>query len=65
MTEMTKVEMFTDGSCRGNPGPGGWGVLIRAGGREKGAPGEWQHELMLPRAATACQADGRSVSRSV
>ena len=27
--------MFTDGACKGNPGPGGWGVIIRAGGREK------------------------------
>ena len=27
--------MFTDGACRGNPGPGGWAVLIRAGAREK------------------------------
>jgi ribonuclease HI len=31
----TEVEMFTDGACKGNPGPGGWGVVIRAGGREK------------------------------
>jgi ribonuclease HI len=29
------VEAFTDGACRGNPGPGGWGVVLRAGGREK------------------------------
>ena len=27
--------MFTDGACRGNPGPGGWGVLLRMGAREK------------------------------
>jgi ribonuclease HI len=27
--------MFTDGACKGNPGPGGWGVLIRSGEREK------------------------------
>jgi ribonuclease HI len=27
--------MFTDGACRGNPGPGGWGVLLRMGSREK------------------------------
>ena len=27
--------MYTDGACRGNPGPGGWGVLLRANGREK------------------------------
>jgi ribonuclease HI len=29
------VEMFTDGACRGNPGPGGWGVLLRTQGRER------------------------------
>lgn len=29
------VEMFTDGACRGNPGPGGWGVLLRYNGKEK------------------------------
>ena len=29
------IEIFTDGACRGNPGPGGWGVLLRAGKHEK------------------------------
>jgi len=29
------VEIFTDGACRGNPGPGGWGALLRHGGKEK------------------------------
>lgn len=33
---MTKlVEIFTDGACRGNPGPGGWGVVLRYGKVEK------------------------------
>lgn len=32
---LTHVEIFTDGACKGNPGPGGWGALIRAGGTEK------------------------------
>ena len=32
---MNSVEIFTDGACRGNPGPGGWGVLMRFGGEEK------------------------------
>ncbi len=32
---MKTVELFTDGACRGNPGPGGWGVLLRCQGREK------------------------------
>ncbi len=29
------VEIFTDGACSGNPGPGGWGVVLRYGNREK------------------------------
>lgn len=32
---MSQVEIFTDGACRGNPGPGGWGVLLRSGDHEK------------------------------
>lgn len=32
---MNSVEIFTDGACRGNPGPGGWGVLMRYAGEEK------------------------------
>ena len=30
-----QIEIFTDGACRGNPGPGGWGVLLRFQGKEK------------------------------
>jgi len=29
-----RVEIFTDGACRGNPGPGGWGAILRYGGKE-------------------------------
>lgn len=29
------VEIFTDGACKGNPGPGGWGVILRYNGHEK------------------------------
>lgn len=32
---MTEVELYCDGACRGNPGPGGWGVLLRSGSHEK------------------------------
>ena len=32
---MKQVELFTDGACKGNPGPGGWGALIRSGANEK------------------------------
>jgi ribonuclease HI len=29
------VELYTDGACKGNPGPGGWGALLRFGGHER------------------------------
>jgi ribonuclease HI len=32
---LTRVEIYTDGACRGNPGPGGWGAILRSGGRER------------------------------
>ena len=32
---MKRVELFTDGACKGNPGPGGWGALLRLGKHEK------------------------------
>ena len=32
---MNQVEIYTDGACKGNPGPGGWGVLLRSGATEK------------------------------
>lgn len=35
MQDSTEVEIFTDGACSGNPGPGGWGAILRAGGKER------------------------------
>ncbi|NJC32864.1 ribonuclease HI [Sphingomonas jejuensis] len=35
MNEMSSVEIATDGACKGNPGPGGWGALLRFGTVEK------------------------------
>jgi ribonuclease HI len=35
MTTLPKVEIATDGACKGNPGPGGWGALLRMGATEK------------------------------
>lgn len=32
---MKHVEIYTDGACKGNPGPGGWGALLRLGAHEK------------------------------
>ena len=37
--ELTKVEIATDGACKGNPGPGGWGAVIRSGGRDRDISG--------------------------
>lgn len=35
MSDSNLVEIFTDGACKGNPGPGGWGVLLRYRGQER------------------------------
>ena len=32
---MSRVELFTDGACLGNPGPGGWAALLRSGTKER------------------------------
>jgi ribonuclease HI len=32
---VNQVQIYTDGACKGNPGPGGWGVLLRSGSTEK------------------------------
>jgi ribonuclease HI len=43
------VEIFTDGACRGNPGPGGWAALLRKDGQERmisGAEGETTNNRM-------------------
>ena len=53
---MDKVEIFTDGACRGNPGPGGWGALLRYGDKEKtlkGAERETTNNRMELMAAIA------------
>lgn len=34
-TEQKQIEIFTDGACRGNPGQGGWGTLLRYGTHER------------------------------
>ena len=40
---MKKIEIFSDGACRGNPGPGGWGALLRYEAREKRLYGSEPH----------------------
>jgi ribonuclease HI len=35
LSELPQVEIFTDGACKGNPGPGGWGAFLRSNGKER------------------------------
>ena len=43
LDNMTLVEIATDGACKGNPGPGGWGALLRMGDKEKELSGGDAH----------------------
>ncbi len=43
MAELPFVEIFTDGACRGNPGPGGWAALLRTGEKEREISGGEPH----------------------
>ena len=40
---MTPIDIYTDGACRGNPGPGGWGALLIAGSATKELSGAEPH----------------------
>jgi ribonuclease HI len=42
-SDRPEVHLYTDGACRGNPGPGGWGVLMRYQGHEKQLSGAEPH----------------------
>lgn len=48
---MSEVDLYCDGACRGNPGPGGWGALLRSGSHEKrlygGAPQTTNNRMEL------------------
>jgi ribonuclease HI len=35
MPDLPRVDIFTDGACKGNPGPGGWGAILRSNGKER------------------------------
>ena len=57
---MNQVEIFTDGACRGNPGPGGWGAVLRHGKSEKelhgGEPHTTNNRMELMAAIQALEA---------
>jgi ribonuclease HI len=57
---MTPVEIWTDGACSGNPGPGGWGVILVAGERRKelfgGEPDTTNNRMELMAAISALEA---------
>ena len=55
-----KIEIYTDGACRGNPGPGGWGVVLKSGRHEKtlhgGDPETTNNRMELTAAIEALRA---------
>jgi ribonuclease HI len=57
---LSRVEIYTDGACRGNPGVGGWGALLRTGGRERelwgGEPLTTNNRMELTAAIRALEA---------
>ena len=62
-----RVDIFTDGSCLGNPGPGGWGVILRWRGREKelfGGAAETTNNRMELMAAIRALEELKSGSRA-
>ncbi|WP_422362637.1 ribonuclease HI [Pyruvatibacter mobilis] len=62
---MTRVDVYTDGACSGNPGPGGWGAVLISGGNEKeisgGEPGTTNNRMELMAAIMALEAMKRPV----
>ena len=60
MTGLKSIEAHTDGACLGNPGPGGWGVLLRYGAHERelsgGEPATTNNRMELMAAISALEA---------
>ena len=60
MSKASQVEIFTDGACSGNPGPGGWGAILRSGKKEKeisgGEPATTNNRMELMAAIKAFEA---------
>jgi len=69
MTADDHVEIFTDGACRGNPGPGGWGAILRLARNEKelwgGARETTNNRMELTAVIRALEALKRPVSGRV
>ena len=65
MATESPINIFTDGGCRGNPGPGGWGVLLQAGDAEKeiwgGEPETTNNRMELTAVIRALEALKRRV----
>ena len=59
-SDLAEVQLFADGACSGNPGPGGWGVVLQAGGKEKdlygGDPQTTNNRMELMAAIQALEA---------
>jgi ribonuclease HI len=57
---VTEVDIFTDGACKGNPGPGGWGAIVRSGAHERelsgGEPLTTNNRMEMTAAIRALQA---------
>lgn len=66
---MTNVTIYTDGACRGNPGPGGWGALLQSGESEREISGGERHttnnRMELTAVIRALEALKRPVQASV
>jgi ribonuclease HI len=63
VTELPEVKIATDGACKGNPGPGGWGAILRFGDRERelsgGVPDTTNNRMEVTAAIRALQALNR------
>ena len=69
MSEKPHVTIFTDGACSGNPGPGGWGAILRSGSHEKeiwgGEPATTNNRMELLAVIRALDALKRPVAARV